>query len=397
MRLVFAVMIVVLLGCSTPVQAGEVSVSIDVVEQQKGGRFTDVLVRVVAAPGERNQVTVSGDARALRVSDIGAAPVAGDGCTLDEPTVVRCPLPSVTDSPPPRLEIDAGDGDDTLTVGLRGVRVRLAGGDGDDHLAVLDDSPDGDGSDLLGGDGDDTITGGRHFDVIEPGERDIVSAFEDVDGTRHADVLIGDDGPNRFDANGPSGDRIDGRGGDDALRGAGGDDVLLGGSGDDELFGGGGIDRIDGGPGADHSLVSNPDRTRASDVRCDASADRVSVSGSSGRPPVLRGGCRHIDGVRIALAVDRDRTGRPRALRVRALSGPAHVRPCRMRTTFALRGHIRTRSPAQTISQRHRRNVAVPPRFKRGRARITIELDLGCRGPFRQPVPSTRFTLALAS
>jgi hypothetical protein len=78
------------------------------------------------------------------------------------------------------------------------------------------------------------------------------------------------------------------------------------------------------------------------------------------------------------------------------LASPRDVGPCRMRTTFPLRGHIRSRSPAQAISPRNRRSVAVPPRFKRGRARIAIELDLGCRGPFRQPVPSTRFALALA-
>ena len=254
MRLALAVVTVVLLGCSAPAWAGEVSVSVSVVEQQKGGRFTYVLVRLVALPGEHNQVAVSGDARAVRVSDIGAAPVAGDGCTLDEPTAVRCPLPLLTRSPSPQLEIDAGDEHDTLTVDLRGVRVRLLGGDGDDRLAVDGDSPDGDGTELLGGDGDDTITGGRHFDVIEPGpgadvvdagggkdwvraqdepgglandrlsggpgtdfisygnpprgvrvdlstgeagkpgERDIVGAFENVHGTVHADVLIGDEG-----------------------------------------------------------------------------------------------------------------------------------------------------------------------------------------------------------
>ncbi|MDP9068014.1 MAG: hypothetical protein M3N53_06675 [Actinomycetota bacterium] len=62
---------------------------------------------------------------------------------------------------------------------------------------------------------------------------------------QNGDVLIGDDGPNRFNATGGH-DRIDGRGGDDSLSG---------GTGDDDIDGGDGTDVIDG--GADQDACRN--------------------------------------------------------------------------------------------------------------------------------------------
>jgi Ca2+-binding RTX toxin-like protein len=78
---------------------------------------------------------------------------------------------------------------------------------------------------------------------------DELSDVENLVGTRHLDVLFGDDNANR----------IDGRGGPDKIIGGRGIDTLLGGEGDDYLEDRDGIiDQLDGGPGADYAA---PDLT----------------------------------------------------------------------------------------------------------------------------------------
>ena len=104
-----------------------------------------------------------------------------------------------------------------------------------------------------------------------------IMGFENVSGSIHDDVLIGDGSDNLL-AGVDGNDRLDGGDGNDRLLGDGdvaidshglgtsgpitvfddghpdtvhGDDVLEGGAGDDELRGGGGNDRLDGGAGND--------------------------------------------------------------------------------------------------------------------------------------------------
>jgi Ca2+-binding RTX toxin-like protein len=121
----------------------------------------------------------------------------------------------------------------------------LSGGAGDDILegkAGDDKLAGGAGDDLLlGGEGTDTASyasddagviveiGGTATDGS--GNADTLTGIEDLEGSSHADILIGDNWDNRLD-------------------GAIGDDLLIGGKGDDQLVGGEGSDTV--------SYISDP-------------------------------------------------------------------------------------------------------------------------------------------
>jgi len=144
--------------------------------------------------------------------------------------------------------LDAGAGDDTLT-GKAGADS-LSGGAGNDRISG------GAGRDTLdGGAGRDTLSylddGGGAGVIVSLfagtardswGDADVISGFEDVQGSRWADRLTGNSGANR----------LWGYGGADSLNGGAGNDSLTGGAGDDTLAGGGGADWVlyggDGGP-----------------------------------------------------------------------------------------------------------------------------------------------------
>ena len=121
--------------------------------------------------------------------------------------------------------IDAGDGEDVVTVGSAGVTVD--GGDGNDTIT--------------GGDGDDVLSGGNGNDSIA--------------GLLGADTIDAGDGHDRVEGGdetaGP-GDSIIGGHGHDTLQGGDGDDWINGKSGDDQIFGGAGADLMHGGSGQDH-------------------------------------------------------------------------------------------------------------------------------------------------
>ena len=85
--------------------------------------------------------------------------------------------------------------------------------------------------------------------------------IENLRGSEHDDILIGDPGVNELNGGGGD-DVLDGREGDDLLfgddwfsilflRSTSGDDRLNGGAGNDWLEGGGGADELRGGPGED--------------------------------------------------------------------------------------------------------------------------------------------------
>ncbi len=145
-----------------------------------------------------------------------------------------------------------GPGDDRLT-GVPGP-YEVDGAGGDDIITGLP------GNRLAGGPGEDTVSFVRHgagvrVDLARQtasggGDPLTLTGFEAVLGSRFADRLLGDGGPNALDG-GAGNDWIDGRDGDDRLRGGRGADRVLGGAGDDLLLGGAGNDRIQGGPGRD--------------------------------------------------------------------------------------------------------------------------------------------------
>ncbi|KPF72828.1 adhesin [Bosea sp. AAP35] len=211
--------------------------------------------------------------------------------------------------------IDGGEGDDTL-LGEAGDDL-LKGGEGDDTLEG------GEGDDvLIGGAGDDLLDGGDGIDTAdystdtagvrvdlaagtasgdEAGADELVS-IETVIGGAGNDILLGDDGDNRFVASagddiidggagidtldlsqatgpitvdfaagkasgngigtnsftniekllfGTGNDIVTGGNGADAFDGGAGSDTLKGGAGDDMLWGGAGDDMLDGGSGHD--------------------------------------------------------------------------------------------------------------------------------------------------
>jgi RTX calcium-binding nonapeptide repeat (4 copies) len=130
------------------------------------------VVRVLAAPGESNELTITATAPAppadpatpapaasFAVFDAGAPLVPGPGCTQMD-IGVTCVTPG-----PPAIDVDVADLDDSVTIdGPSGARVH--GGDGDDRLTG------GDGRDtLLGGTGADFADGGAGGDVIEVRDR----------------------------------------------------------------------------------------------------------------------------------------------------------------------------------------------------------------------------------
>ncbi|WP_404423109.1 calcium-binding protein [Thalassospira australica] len=132
-----------------------------------------------------------------------------------------------------------GAGSDTIT-GREGEDT-LLGGDGDDMLspgADADYVDGGAGNDTLRYNGDIGVSINLETGVFQGGEAegDVVYDIENLYGTIHDDLLIGDAGRNV----------LQGHFGDDVLRGGGGHDVLHGGNGHDIIEGGDGNDFLRG-------------------------------------------------------------------------------------------------------------------------------------------------------
>jgi len=120
----------------------------------------DNVLRIVAAPGEENDLALSADvaASSFYVTDAGAPLIAGPGCT---PTDIGVTCVTAAD---PRVDLKAGDLDDSVAV-YGPAPALLDGGDGDDRLT--------------GGDGDDTILAGAGADFADGGDGDDVVEVRD--------------------------------------------------------------------------------------------------------------------------------------------------------------------------------------------------------------------------
>lgn len=138
----------------------------------------------------------------------------------------------------PRVNVQAGDGGDTVTAACAADVVN--GGPGDDGIDA------GSGDDTVdGGDGEDTVTGGAGADTLAGGAGDdsmqAGSGDDTANGNAGADTVSGGVGT----------DHLLGESGRDALAGGAGDDLLEGGADRDSLDGGEGNDTLDGGDGRD--------------------------------------------------------------------------------------------------------------------------------------------------
>ncbi|MFM1990693.1 MAG: hypothetical protein RJA99_3650, partial [Pseudomonadota bacterium] len=156
-----------------------------------------------------------------------------------------------------------GDADGDVLIGIENLtgsdhadRLRgnvaanlLRGGAGDDVLegrAGADTLDGGAGSDTVSYSGagagvtvDLGLSTAQGGTVDEAG--DVLSNFENMQGSAYGDLLTGDGNANT----------LDGDAGNDTLRGGGGADLLLGNLGDDALDGGTGSDTLNGGEGVD--------------------------------------------------------------------------------------------------------------------------------------------------
>lgn len=228
---------------------------------------------VQADPGEANRidVDVAPGGNLIVMDDAGVVRALGAGCSdPDEEGTATCARAGLTD-----VRIDAGDLDDTVSVGEISLPVHVLGGDGNDQITTGsgDDTLDGGaGNDildagpgddiLLGGEGDDTLLGGSGNDRL-----DGAAGVDQIDGDLGDDRVTGGQGGDQIDA-GAGNDHVDGGPGDDQISGGDGDDILLGGDGQDritgddgrdELRGGAGNDDLDGGAGDDRIFGDDGD------------------------------------------------------------------------------------------------------------------------------------------
>ena len=164
------------------------------------------------------------------------------------------------------------EGNDTLTgTSEADVICGLGGADTIQGLAGNDTLLGGAGPDrLFGGAGNDTLNGEGGSDTamystapsavtvdLAAGSAgggdgmDSLVAVENAIGSRFADTITGNAGPNKLTGSGGN-DNLDGRAGNDTLRGGDGTDALKGGDGNDVLKGETGNDQLDGNAGTDN-------------------------------------------------------------------------------------------------------------------------------------------------
>ena len=264
-----------------------------------------------------------------------------------------------SDSGPPTT-LAGGPGDDLL----RGVGAVNLSGDGDGWTSLdgsTADGPDrGGGNDtMIGGNGDAVVSyagrsAGVRIDLADPqgaqgaaGERDRLSAIDDVVGGAGDDVLLGDDARNTLGggggddrlvgrdgwdslAAGSGSDTLEGRAGNDTLDGGPGRDVLRGGLGSDRLFALSTGDRLEGGRGGDLFLAR-----RARSLSCGSGRDVVAVPRGTlldGCERVRVGSAELYSNPDVAYVAVRPQVRRGAAMRV-AWSCDVYKGGCAMRVT----------------------------------------------------------------
>jgi Ca2+-binding RTX toxin-like protein len=204
--------------------------------------------------------------------------------------------------------IDGEDGDDNLNASATNLALAIMGGDGADTIVLggQNDTVDGGlGNDTIdggagndsvaGGDDDDDVMGGAGTDSIDGGAgNDSITGGTEGDtliGGTEDDTILGEDGDDSIDG-GSGTDSLVGGAGDDTIFGRDGGDVVQGGTGQDSLFGGGDADTVDG--GADNDMVFGEGGTDIvsggdGDDTVDGGADNDTLSGGGGVDNLIGG------------------------------------------------------------------------------------------------------------
>ena len=235
-----------LLSVSSLIINGELSVLSDDADS--------IMVRTNPVDGVSLQVIENG-VQSTTLGNVAVADITsinirgGSGAnTIDLSGVVAADFTGLTG-----VSVTGGDGDDIIT-GTAEFNDTIIAGDGNDTITV------GIGATSVdGGDGHDTITAAAGDDTIEGGDgHDLIMAGSGNDSVRAGDghdTVSGEDGDDIIDA-GDGDDLINGNAGLDNINGGFGNDILMGDADDDTVFGGAGEDVIGGGDGND-SLVGN--------------------------------------------------------------------------------------------------------------------------------------------
>ncbi|SJM92855.1 hypothetical protein CRENPOLYSF2_2970004 [Crenothrix polyspora] len=157
----------------------------------------------------------------FRVTDTGDRVTAGEGCSIIDRNNVEC-----GDTNPSKVKMDLAGGKDSARLRVRSANVKLEinGGEGNDTL-----KGGGANDTLNGGGGDDTLNG--------------VGGADTINGDFGNDVINGGSDNDILDG-GPDQDILKGEKGADTLRGGFGNDRLTGGSGEDSMFGDQGDDKL---------------------------------------------------------------------------------------------------------------------------------------------------------
>lgn len=278
-----------------------------------------------ADPGEPNDVTVTSEAGAFVIVDLGGVVQSAGTCVSLDAHRARCPNGFTGPSGGgDRLVLRLGDLDDRVNAGtgasvhgdagndtLTATRLSsLYGGEGADVLTGSED-PDaldgGMGSDVIDGNGPAASTPYAGDTVIysdrvrpvrvdlsqgiggEASEADAVTEVEHVTSGHGDDVLIGDGGPNNLDGGGGR-DLLQGGDGHDLLQGRAGNDRLEGGMGDDTLWGEGGANELGGGGGNDQLFPGESSRLR-SRASCGPGRDEI---GPTAPATLIAAGCEQV-------------------------------------------------------------------------------------------------------
>jgi Ca2+-binding RTX toxin-like protein len=196
------------------------------------------------------------------------------------------------------MELNGGDGNDSLISGAANDTLR--GDDGDDDLSAgggNDMIIAGKGADFVsGGEGADVMSGGDGVDLVsylyaqtpvtadldgqfgddgQAGEGDsLLSDIENLIGGLSNDSLTGNDGVNSL-SGGPGNDTVTALGGNDTIFGNTGNDRLLGGAGNDSMHGDDDEDVLD--PGIGNDTLFGDGGTDTADYSARASALHLSI------------------------------------------------------------------------------------------------------------------------